>query len=59
MMFHPNTSVGQLWPCTAVAVITAITGLVCSLADAAPVAVQFPDGIAHGFLLVRSLAGET
>jgi hypothetical protein len=42
-----------------VAVITAITGLVCSLADAAPVAVRFPEGIAHGFLLVRSLAGET
>jgi len=44
---------------TAVAVIVAITGLVCLPADAAPIAVRFPEGIAHGFLLVRSLAGET
>ncbi len=27
-------------------------------ADAAPVAVRFPEGGTHGFLLVRSLAGE-
>jgi hypothetical protein len=27
-------------------------------ADAAPVAVRVPEGMAHGFLLVRSLAGE-
>jgi hypothetical protein len=59
MMLHPNSSLGHRWPCTAVAVITAITGLVCSLVDAAPVAMRFPEGIAHGFLLVRSLAGET
>jgi hypothetical protein len=59
MMFQPNTSVGHPAACTAVAVITAITGLVCSLADAAPVAVRFPEGMSHGFLLVRSLAGET
>jgi hypothetical protein len=41
-----------------VSVIIAIISLVCSLADAAPIAVRFPEGIAHGFLLVRSNAGE-
>jgi hypothetical protein len=44
--------------CTAVAIIIAISGLVCSPADGAPVAVRFPEGTAHGFLLLRSLAGE-
>jgi hypothetical protein len=44
--------------CIAVAIIIAISGLVCSPADGAPVAVRFPEGIAHGFLLLRSLAGE-
>jgi hypothetical protein len=42
----------------AVSVIIAIISLVCSLADAAPIAVRFPEGIAHGFLLVRSSLGE-
>lgn len=58
MMFHLNTAVGHRGACTAVAVIIAITGFVCSPADAVPIAVRFPEGIAHGFLLVRSLAGE-
>jgi len=44
--------------CIAVAIIIAISGLVCSTADGTTVAVRFPEGIAHGFLLLRSLAGE-
>jgi hypothetical protein len=59
MMIYLKTSVGYRGACTAVAVIIAITGLVCPSADAAPIGVRFPEGIAHGFLLVRSLAGET
>ena len=53
------TFVGRREAWTTVAVIIAITGLVCLPADAAHIAVRFPEGIAHGFLLVRSLAGET
>lgn len=53
------TFMGRREAWTGVAVIIAITGLVYSAADAAPIAVRFPEGIAHGFLLVRSLAGET
>ena len=40
------------------AVIMAIAALVSLSADAAPVAVRFSEGVTHGFLLVRSLAGE-
>ena len=36
----------------------AIAALVSAPVDAAPVAVRFPEGVTHGFLLVRSLAGE-
>lgn len=53
------TFVGRREAWTAVAVIIAITGLVCLPADAVSVAVRFPEGMSHGFLLVRSLAGET
>jgi hypothetical protein len=53
-----KTFVGHREGWTAVAVIIAITGLFYSPADAAPVAARFSEGIAHGFLLVRSLAGE-
>ena len=48
---RPNAS-------TTVALLIAITGLMYSPADAVPVAARFPEGIAHGFFLVRSLAGE-
>src|ERR1051325_8174117 len=44
--------------CAVVAIMIAINGLVCSSAGGAPVAVRFPEGIAHGFLILRSLAGE-
>ncbi len=43
---------------TCFAVILVIAALVSAPAGAAPVAVRFPEGIAHGYLLVRSLAGE-
>lgn len=35
-----------------------IAALVFAPADAAPVAVRFPEGVTHGFLLVRSPVGE-
>jgi len=44
------------WACLAVLVV--LVTLTPSSSDAAPIAVRFPEGIAHGFLLVRSLAGE-
>ncbi|MDP2381974.1 MAG: hypothetical protein Q8N00_04150 [Nitrospirota bacterium] len=52
MMGHRET---RTW----LAVIMAITALLSSPADAAPVSVRFSEGVTHGFLLVRSLAGET
>lgn len=57
-MFHLNTSVSHRGACAAAAIIITISGLVCSPADATSIPVRFPEGIAHGFLLVRSLAGE-
>ena len=47
----------QTW--TVVAVIIAMIGLMGSPAEAAPIAVRFPEGVAHGFLLVRSLPGRS
>ena len=58
MMCHLHTSVGHRGACTAVAIIFVIIGLACSPADAVPIAVRFPEGMTHGFLLVRSSAGE-
>lgn len=46
----------QIW--AGFAVMMMIAALVYSPAEAAPVTVQFPEGVTHGFLLVRSLAGE-
>jgi hypothetical protein len=57
-MFSLKIFVNRRGACTAIAMIFAISGLVCSPAEGAPVAVRFPEGIAHGFLLMRSLAGE-
>lgn len=45
-----------VWP--GFAVIMVVAALASAPANAAPVAVQFPEGVAHGFLLVRSLAGK-
>lgn len=41
------------------AVVFVIAALMSMPAEAAPVEVQFPEGPAHGYLLVRSPAGET
>jgi len=57
-MFRLNTSVGHRAAWTYVAVIIVITALVCAPADATPVSVRFPEGVTHGFLLVRSLTGQ-
>lgn len=56
---HPITSVSVRKGCTALAVLIAIAGLTCSSAGATSIPVRFPEGVAHGYLLVRSLAGET
>jgi hypothetical protein len=58
MSFSLKIFVGRHVVSIAVAVIMAIAGLACSLVEAGPIAVRFPEGIAHGFLLVRSPAGE-
>lgn len=41
------------------AIMMVMVVLMSSLADAAPVAVRFAEGVTHGYLLVRSLSGET
>jgi len=51
-------AVGRRGTCTGLAVIMALAALAYSSADAASVAVRFPEGVTHGFLSVRSLAGE-
>jgi hypothetical protein len=59
MVFSLKPFVGHREACTAVAVIIVIAALVSAPADAAPVAVRFPEGVTHGYLLVRSPLGET
>jgi hypothetical protein len=44
--------------CACFAVMMVIAAFVYSPAVAAPIAVRFSGGVTHGFLLVRSLAGE-
>ena len=56
-MFSLNTSGGHRAPCTCLVVIV-IAALVSAPVQATPVAVRFPEGVTHGFLLVRSLVGE-
>ena len=53
-----KTLLGSPAASTCLAVILVIAALVSVPLNAAPVAVRFPEGITHGFLLVRSLAGE-
>jgi hypothetical protein len=52
------TVVGRCGVGAGLAVLMAHVMLVSVPVDAATVAVRFPEGMAHGFLLVRSLAGE-
>jgi hypothetical protein len=53
-----RTGMGRRRAVTGSAVLMALAALVPIPADAVPVAVRFPEGLTHGFLLVRSLAGE-
>ena len=53
-----KTSPGHRDASRCLAVIILIAVLTYSPADASSIPVRFPEGIAHGFLLVRSLAGE-
>jgi len=58
MSYRPHTVVGRHVARVGLAVLMALAALAYSSADAAPVAVRFPEGVTHGFLFVRSLAGE-
>ena len=58
MSHRPNNFVGHRAVGACVALITVIAALLSTPVYAAPVAVRFPEGMTHGFLLVRSLAGE-
>ena len=58
MSCNLKTFLGHRGASTCFAVIMVIAALVSAPVDSAPVAVRFPEGIAHGYLLVRSLVGE-
>ena len=58
MSYRLKTFLGRRGAGTCLAVLMVIAALVSVPVDAAPVAVRFPEGVTHGFLLVRSLAGE-
>lgn len=49
---------GHRAPGAYLATFMVIAALVSAPVHAAPIAVRFPEGVTHGFLLVRSLAGE-
>ena len=51
-------TVGRRGAGTGLTVLMVLAALVSTPVVAAPVAVRFPEGVTHGFLLVRSLAGE-
>ena len=59
MRGQPIMSAGFRKACVAVAIIVMVSGIGCSPAEATPVPVRFPEGITHGFLVVRSLTGDT
>lgn len=59
MSGRPNIFMGHRAAGAGFAAIIAVVAVLMSTpVHAAPVAVRFPEGITHGFLLVRSLAGE-
>jgi hypothetical protein len=58
MSYRLKTVGGSRQVCAGFAVLMVIAAFAYSPAEAAPVAVRFPEGVTHGFLLVRSLAGE-
>ena len=45
-------------PLLCLAVLMVLATLLATPVEAAPVSVRFPEGVTHGFLLVRSLAGD-
>ena len=53
-----STIVDYRGVCAGFAIVMVLAAVLYSPASAAPVAVRFPEGVTHGFLLVRSLAGE-
>jgi hypothetical protein len=53
-----NNFVGHREVGARAAVMTVIAALMYTPVYAAPIAVKFPEGMTHGFILVRSLAGE-
>ena len=60
MILSPRSSEGYCKVGAVFAVtVMVIAVLMCSPAGAAPVAVRAPEGSTHGYILVRSLAGET
>jgi hypothetical protein len=60
MMYSQRTSVRHRQACTVLtAIIMVIAVLVYAPTDAAPVAVRSPEGVIHGYFLVRSHTGET
>lgn len=50
--------VGYRGVCAGFVIVMVLTAFLYSPASAAPISVRFPEGVTHGFLLVRSLAGE-
>jgi hypothetical protein len=58
MSFGLKTLLDHCGAGTCFAVLMALAVFTSPSADAASVEVRFPEGVAHGFLLVRSLAGE-
>ena len=58
MSCRPNIFAGHRAAGGCLVVIMVIAALVSTPVNAAPVAVRFSEGVTHGFLLVRSLAGE-
>ena len=56
--YRLNNFVGHRAVGGCAALITVIAALLSTPVYAAPVEVRFPEGMTHGFLLVRSLAGE-
>ena len=58
MSCRPNIFVGHRAAGACITAVMLIAALVSTPVNAAPVPVRFPEGMTHGFLLVRSLAGE-
>ncbi|MEO6306577.1 MAG: hypothetical protein ABIO96_00935 [Nitrospiraceae bacterium] len=57
MLCRPNIFVGHRASGACIVVIMTLVALVSTPVNAGPIAVRFPEGMTHGFLLVRSLSG--